>query len=88
MARHKECLDQLTCISLTPSVRTLSMQLVATLFVCMAYTPSTHPYLTKPLLVRRLLEACSKERKSSRRQEEEEGEEEEEDENLDVLMLR
>ena len=36
----------------------MSVQLVATLFLCVAYTPSTHPSLAKPLLVRRLMDAC------------------------------
>ncbi len=61
VAYNDECLEQLTCISLTPSVGIVSVQLVATLFLCLAYNPLTHPSLTKPLLIRRLLDACSKE---------------------------
>ena len=60
LAQNEDCLQQLTCLSLSPSVRTLSVQLVATLFLCVAYTPSTHPFLTRPLLIRRLLDACAK----------------------------
>ena len=62
IASNEGCLDQLTCISLTPSVHIMSVQLVATLFLCVAYTPSTHPFLTRPLLIRRLMEASDKDR--------------------------
>ena len=71
-------LHQLTCISLTPSVRIMSAQLVATLFLCVASTPSTHSYICQPNLVRRLLAACEMSRVFSR----------DEDEHLDTLMLR
>ena len=55
IASNEECLDQLTCISLTPSIH---VQLVAIVFLRVACTPSTHPSLAMPLLVRRLMDAC------------------------------
>lgn len=76
---NQDCLEQLTCISLTPSVRVMSVQLVATLFLCAAYTPTTHPFLAKPLLIRRLLDACAEERVFP---------DEGEDGRQDILMLR
>lgn len=81
IAYNEECLDQLTCISLTPTVRIMSVQLVATLFLCVAYTPLTHPFLAKPLLIRRLLDACAKDRIFR-------NEDEEDDKVQDMLMLR
>ena len=75
IASHEECLEQLTCISLAPCAQMISIQLVATIFVCMAYTPSTHPSLAKPLLIRRLLDACT-------------GQQAMESEPIDSLMLR
>ena len=80
IASNPDCLDQLTCISLTPSVRIMSVQLVATLFLCVAYTPSTHSSLSKPLLIRRLMEASAKDRKFSS-DNQDEGKQ-------DMLMLR
>ena len=57
IANNAEFLDQLTCLSTCPSFDfALSSQLVATVFLCLAYTQSTHPFLTKPLLIRRLLD--------------------------------
>lgn len=75
---NADVLHQLTCISLTPSVRIMSAQLVATLFLCVAYTPSTHFHICQPDLIRRLLEACEMNRVFGR----------EEDKQLDTLMLR
>ena len=63
IASNEACLDQLTCISLNPSFLITTVQLVATLFLCVAFTPSTHPFLTRPLLIRRLMEASDKDRK-------------------------
>lgn len=57
IASNHDALHQLTCISLTPSVRILSPQLVATLFLCVAYTPETHQHIARPTYIRRLLEA-------------------------------
>lgn len=57
IASNEDALNQLTCISLTPSLRILSPQLVATLFLCLAYTPQTHKHITNPTFIRRLLEA-------------------------------
>ena len=70
IASNEACLDQLTCISLTPSVHIMSVQLVATLFLCVAYTPSTHPFLTRPLLIRRLMEASNNSRNNNSNQDE------------------
>ena len=75
---NDDVLQQLTCISLTPSVRIMSAQLVATLFLCVAYTPSTHSYICRSDLIRRLLAACEMNRVFGR----------DEDKELDVLMLR
>ena len=58
IASKSDVLQQLTCISLTPSVRVMSPQLVATLFLCVAYTPETHRHLADPVVIERLLEAC------------------------------
>ena len=68
-------LEQLTCISFTPRTQIFPMQLVGNIFVHMAYTPSTHPFLTNPLLITRLLDACDSHRAQS-------------SDLLDSLMLR
>lgn len=78
IAHNEDALDQLTCISLTPSVRIMSAQLVATLFLCMAYTPTTHYYISQPDFIRRLLHACEINRAFGN----------DEDKQLDTLMLR
>lgn len=75
---NEDVLNQLTCISLTPSVRIMSAQLVATLFLCVAYTPSAHPYISQPDFIRRLLGACEMDRVFGSN----------EDKQLDPLMLR
>ena len=77
IATNQDVLFQLTCISLTPSVRIMSSQLVATLFLCVAYTPSTHEHLSHPVIIRRLLKACKMKREFG----------EKEDEQMDTLML-
>ncbi len=56
----------------------MSPQLVATLFLCMAYTPTTHVHLARPVVLERLLEACKKERTFGQ----------EDDERVDTLMLQ
>lgn len=73
-----DVLHQLTCISITPSVRIMSAHLVATLFLCVANTSSTHQYICQPDLIRRLLTACEISRVFGR----------DEDQHLDTLMLR
>ena len=75
---HEDVLHQLTCISLSPSVRIMSAQLVTTLFLCVAYTQGTHPYVCQNDLIRRLLAASEMNRTFGR----------DEDKQLDVLMLR
>ena len=47
-----DVLHQLTCISITPSVRIMSAHLVATLFLCVANTSTTHQYICQPDLIR------------------------------------
>ena len=78
IVQNTDVLNQLTCISLTPSVRIMSAQLVATLFLCVAYTPTTHAYICRPDLIRRLLTACELNRVYAR----------DENKKLDTLMLR
>ncbi len=56
----------------------MSPQLVATLFLCVAYTPASHTHLANPEVLRRLLEACRMERAFGQ----------DDDENLDSLMLQ
>ena len=58
IASNESCLHQLTCLALTPSMEVYCKHLVATIFMGIANTPSTHPYLAKPLLITRLLDAC------------------------------
>ena len=77
IATNQDVLFQLSCISLTPSVRIMSPQLVATLFLCVAYTPSTHEHLAHLVIIRRLLKACKMKREFG----------EKEDEETDTLML-
>ena len=70
-ASNEVCLDQLTCLSFTPSLCDKPVvNQVAAAFIGMAYTPSTHPFLTRPLLIRRLMEASNKSRNSSSNQDE------------------
>ena len=70
--------EQLTCISLSPSVRTMSSLLVATVFLCLAATPETHHHISTPLVIGRLIEACSLERDLKRGK----------DKEIDMLLLR
>ena len=58
IAINQDVLFQLTCISLTPSVRIKCRHVVGMLFAGVAYTPSTHEHLAHPVIIRRLLEAC------------------------------
>lgn len=81
IASNQECLEQLSCISLCPSVRIMSVQLVATLFLCIAYTPDTHPFLAQPFMIKRLLSACAKERVFT-------DDDDDNDKRRDMLMLR
>ena len=73
IATNQDVLFQLTCISLTPSVRITSTHFVAMLFAGVVYTPSTHEHLAHPVIIRRLLEACKIR--------------EHEDERMDTLVL-
>jgi len=77
IATNEDTLLQLTCISVSPSVRIISPQLVATLLLCVAYTPSTHKYLAHPDIIRRLMEACRLKREFWQ----------DEDKQMDTLML-
>ena len=77
IATNEDALLQLSCISLTPSVRIMSPQLVATLFLCVAYTPGSHKYLAHPVIIRRLMEACKIKREFGQ----------DEDTQMDTLML-
>lgn len=70
--------EQLTCITLSPSVRTMSSLLVATVFLCLAATPETHHHISTPLVIGRLIEACSLERDLKRGK----------DKEIDMLLLR
>lgn len=63
IASRPDVLQQLICISLSPSVRTMSSLLVATLYLCLAATPETHRHISTVGTVG-LLEACSLQRDS------------------------
>lgn len=78
IATQPAVVEQLTCISLSPSVRTMSSLLVATVFLCLAATPETHHHISTPLVIGRLIEACSLERDLKRGK----------DKEIDMLLLR
>ena len=62
VARNKACLRQLSCLADCPSVRMKSIHLVPITFRNLAYSPLTHHSITKPVLLRRLLDAALKDR--------------------------
>ncbi len=55
IASNDECMDQLSCFILTPSLDVYSVQDVSGTFMSIAYTPETHIYLAKPRYIERLL---------------------------------
>ncbi len=57
---NDDCMDQLSNLTLTPSVGISSVLLVGIIFLCIAYTPETHSYLAKPHVIERLLKGCSR----------------------------
>ena len=59
IASNTDALMQLTCISLSPSMRISSAQIVATLFLCLANTTETHHSVAHSVIISRLLDACS-----------------------------
>ncbi len=60
IACNDDCMDQLSCLTLTPSVDVFEVQTVGTTFLNIAYTPETHIYLANPLFIERLLKGCSR----------------------------
>ena len=85
MARNEDCLHQATCLSLTPYAVSFTKEFVATLFQCLANSPSTHPFLTRPPLIRRLLDMCASDDDSS---DDESDDTDEEDEDDGMLMVK
>jgi len=85
IATYPGCLDQLACISMCPHMRPISVQLVATLFLCLAYTPQTHPHLTRPHLLRKLVDAVHNKRPS---EDYSDNEDEVGDEKTCIMLLR
>ena len=77
IATRTGVLQQLICISLSPSVRTMSSLLVATMFLCLAATPETHQHISTQGIIG-LLEACALDRDVK-------GDKEKE---MDVLLLK
>lgn len=59
IATQHGVLKQLICIALSPSVQIMSSILVATLFLCLAATRETHPFITVGIIG--LMEACVRE---------------------------
>ena len=60
IACNDDCMDQLSCLTLTPSVNVSAVRLVASTFLDIAHTPETHSYLANPLFIERLLKRCSR----------------------------
>ena len=56
IATNPEVMDQLTCIAVTPTPLEEARPLVANLFINLAYSVETHPHITEPHLVKRLLD--------------------------------
>ena len=57
IASRPEVLHQLICIALSPSVRTMSSILVATLYLCLAATQDTHSHIAAAGIIG-LMEVC------------------------------
>lgn len=77
IATRSAVLHQLICISLSPSVRTMSSLLVATMYLCLAATLKTHKHISTVGTIG-LLEACALERDSK-------GDKQKE---MDILLLK
>ena len=77
IACNDECMDQLSCLILTPSLDISSVHYVSGTFVSIAYTPETHIYLAKPHYIEQLLKGCSRDWQFS-----------ENDEMKDLLLLK
>ena len=58
LATNSEVLDQLTCFAVTPTPIKLSSFFVASFFINLAYNTDAHQYITKPHLIKRLLNIC------------------------------
>ena len=59
IASRPDVLHQLICISLSPSVRTMSSILVATLYLCLAATQNAHSLIAGVGIIG-LLEVCNR----------------------------
>ena len=57
IATYPGCLEQLSCISVAPRVKTFHVQLVATLFFRLAHSPETHPLLAPAQILQKILDA-------------------------------
>ena len=58
LASNSELLRQLLCVSTSPTFEILRAQLVASIFLCCAHSPSVHGYLSRPEVLEGLMEAC------------------------------
>ncbi len=55
---NDDCMDQLSCLTLTPSFGISSVTSVGIIFLTLACTPETHSYLAQPHFIERLLKGC------------------------------
>ncbi len=60
IACNDDCMDQLSCLTLSPSFGISSVTSVDNIFLTLACTPETHSYLAKPHFIQQLLEGCSR----------------------------
>ena len=58
LASNSELLRQLLCVSVSPTFEILRAQLVASIFLCCAHSPSVHAHLSRSEVIEGLLEAC------------------------------
>eukprot|EP00731_Ephydatia_muelleri_P018503 Em0011g543a len=58
LASNSELLRQLLCVSVSPTFEILRAQLVASIFLCCAHSPSVHAHLCRAEVIEGLLEAC------------------------------
>ena len=56
IASNRDALDQMICLSHSPSTQILWSMLVSTVYICLANNVSVHKYLTQPGIIEGLMD--------------------------------
>ena len=62
VARREDVVRQIVCIMQCPSYTNIAPLVASAGLLCLAYSPSTHPYLAKQWVIEELVRACEMER--------------------------